>query len=344
MQTQTTRERFSALMNFQPFDRLPLLEWASWWDKTIARWHGEGLPPQLTDRYAICRHLGLEVYRQEWFPPYGNCPRGATREERQRGVLAQTGSYDRARTLMYPPPHIGPERWVDAVAEHKRGEAVIWFTLEGFFWFPRELLGVERHLYAFYDEAELLHRINADLTEWNLAMIDEICSFCDPDFMTFAEDMSYNHGSMLSKSLFDEFLSPYYAQILPALKERGIIALIDSDGDISTPAHWFKEAGLDGILPLERQSGVDIATLRRDHADMRFIGHFDKMTMHQGEQVMRAEFERLLPIAAQGGFIISCDHQTPPGVSYKDYALYLTLFKEYAAEAGRLSQQLGPRP
>ena len=339
METQTPRERFRALMNFQPFDRLPILEWAGWWDQTVARWHSEGLPPELTDRYAICRHLGLEVYHQEWFRPYGDCPRGATREERQRGVLAHTGSYDSASALMYPPPQIGPERWSHAVEQQQRGESVIWFTLEGFFWFPRELFGVERHLYAFYDEAELLHRINADLTEWNLAMIDKICSFCAPDFMTFAEDMSYKHGSMLPKYLFDEFLAPYYAQILPVLKKRGIIALIDSDGDITTPAHWFAEAGLHGILPLERQSGVDIAELRREHPRQRFIGHFDKMTMHRGEQAMRAEFERLLPTATQGGFIISCDHQTPPGVSYADYALYRALFMEYAVEAGRLSRQ-----
>jgi hypothetical protein len=45
---------------------------------------------------------------------------------------------------------------------------------------------------------------------------------------------------------------------------------------------------------------------------------------------MRAEFERLMPVARQGGFIISCDHQTPPGVSLQDYRLYLKLFNEYA--------------
>ncbi|MFW5894239.1 MAG: hypothetical protein ACOCUY_03800 [Verrucomicrobiota bacterium] len=60
-----TRERFYAVMNFKPYDRLPLLEWAGWWDKTIIRWHGEGLPAGLTDRYAICRHFGLDIYKQE---------------------------------------------------------------------------------------------------------------------------------------------------------------------------------------------------------------------------------------------------------------------------------------
>ena len=40
-------ERFRAVSNFQPVDRLPRWEWAMWWDQTIARWHGEGLPRNL---------------------------------------------------------------------------------------------------------------------------------------------------------------------------------------------------------------------------------------------------------------------------------------------------------
>jgi uroporphyrinogen-III decarboxylase len=146
---------------------------------------------------------------------------------------------------------------------------------------------------------------------------------------------------MLSKSLFDEFMKPYYDRVIPKLKERNILTVIDSDGDVTVPAYWFEEAGLQGILPLERQAGVDIARLRADHPGMRFIGHFDKMTMNKGEAAMRAEFERLLPTAARGGFLISCDHQTPPGVSLRDYQLYLSLFREYAVEAGRKSQE-GP--
>lgn len=45
------------------------------------------------------------------------------------------------------------------------------------------------------------------------------------------------------------------------------------------------------------------------------------------------EFERLLPLWRSGGFIPSCDHQTPPAVSPDDYRLYLKLFAEYAAKA-----------
>ena len=39
-------------------------------------------------------------------------------------------------------------------------------TFDGFFWFPRTLLGIEPHLYSFYDQPELLHRMNRDQTDY----------------------------------------------------------------------------------------------------------------------------------------------------------------------------------
>ena len=43
---------------------------------------------------------------------------------------------------------------------HDRGDYPIRLSIEGFFWTPRELLGIEPHLYAFYDAPELIHDMN----------------------------------------------------------------------------------------------------------------------------------------------------------------------------------------
>ncbi len=336
MDEMTPRERFRAVMDFRPFDRLPLLEWAAWWDQTIERWHGEGLPPELTDRYEICRHFGLEPYLQEWVWPMGpECPRPAAHGA---GIVADTADYERLRPHLLPLPQMWPERrerlgrWARMQA---RGEAVVWVTLNGFFWHPRQLFGIERHLYAFYDQPELMRRINAELAEWHLETIDAIARVCVPDFVTFAEDMSYNHGPMLSRELFDEFMAPHYRRVTPRLRELGVLSIVDSDGDVAEAAPWFEAVGVDGILPLERQAGVDVGELRRRHPRMRWIGCFDKMAMIRGEEAMRAEFERLLPVASGGGLIVSCDHQTPPQVPYEGYLTYLRLLREYAERAGR---------
>lgn len=333
----TPRQRFHAVMNFEPFDRLPIMEWATWWDKTLERWYTEGLDPQVRDRYELYRHLGMDVYYQDWFGVQtADCPRPSAHGA---PIMKDEADYERIRRYLYPSAAVNKAQWEAWAEEQETGEAVLWFTVDGFFWFARTLFGIEPHMYAFYDYPELLHRINQDLTDWICRMIDDVCTVCTPDFMTFAEDMSYNHGPMLSKGLFDEFMRPYYDQVVPKLEEKGILPIIDSDGDITTAADWFAEAGLAGILPLERQAGVDVEIVRQKHSDMRFIGCYDKMVMNQGEAAMRAEFERLLPTAGDGGLIVSCDHQTPPGVSFSEYQLYLQLFREYAEKAGQLSQQ-----
>ncbi len=334
----TNRERFRAVMNFEPFDRLPIIEWAGWWNKTKERWEQEGAPAGL-DNIELTRWLGLDPHYQAWIRGGAYCSkRLPPRSGHGQGIVTTMDDY-----IANIEPHLFPfplmdddwpiidsERWTWMANKQVHEHAVIWFTLDGFFWLPRHLFGIENHLFAFYDEPELMHRINRANAEWMLKAINGICEICTPDFMTFAEDMSYNNGPMLSKELFDEFMKPYYEMVLPKLKERGIKTVIDSDGDIHAAAFWFEEAGLEGILPLERQAGVDMARLREEHPDMFFIGAYDKMVMNKGEQAMRKEFERLLPVASKGGYIISCDHQTPPGVSLEDYKLYLDLFREYA--------------
>jgi len=326
-------ERFRKLMAFEPVDRLPTIEWAGWWNLTADRWHAEGLPAELTGAADIRRHLGLDRYLQRWIGARGTgCPGPPSHGA---GILADAGGYDAIRRYLYPEPALDADAFLPWAEEHDRGEAVVWFTLDGFFWFARGLLGIERHLYAFYDQQELMHRINGDLAEFHLRAITEFCEAVTPDFMTFAEDMSYNHGPMLSKELFDEFCAPYYRRVVPALAERGILPMVDSDCDVTELIPWLEAVGVRGILPLERTAGVDVSRIRREHPRWRMIGAFDKTVMKRGEAAMRAEFERLLPVMRTGGFIPSVDHQTPPDVSLETYRVYVALLREYCQKAAQ---------
>jgi len=324
-------ERFRSLMAFEPVDRLPMIEWAGWWDKTATRWRAEGLPAELPDAAAIREHLGLDPYRQLWIRPrHWSCPGP---KSHGAGLLTDTRSYDELLPYLYPEPAFDPEAIAAWAEPHERGDLVVWLTLEGFFWYPRTLFGIEPHFYAFYDQADLMHRMNQDLVDFNLRALDEFCRIVTPEFMTFAEDMSYNHGPMLSKPAFDEFVGPYYRQMIPELTRRGIVPFVDSDGDVTDPIAWFGEVGVEGILPLERMAGVDVARIRTVHPRWKMIGAFDKTVMKHGEAAMRREFERLLPVACQGGFIPSVDHQTPPDVSLDTYRVYVSLLREYCERA-----------
>jgi hypothetical protein len=328
----TNVQRVRAILNFQPFDRLPVVEWAPWWDKTIERWRGEGLPAGARTHHDISAHFGLDSFRMDWFRARG----GALPKEPRHGagILADEADYERLREHLVPWPAVDRDQWLAWKQEQDRGESVLWFATDGYFWTPRLLLGIERHLYAFYDQPGLLHRICGDLADWHERVFEEVCRLCRPDYFSFAEDMSYNHGPMLSREMFDEFLAPYYRRVLKRAKDLGLTVFVDSDGDITVPAGWFWGVGVDGLFPLERQSGLDVAVLRRMHPRLRLLGAFDKMTMTRGREAMEREFERLLPVARQGGFIVSVDHQTPPGVSYAQYKVFLEAFWKYARLAG----------
>ncbi len=326
------RKRFINTMNFSPVDRLPMIEWATWWDKTISRWKKEGLPESIEDAGEIREYFGLDVYRQYWISPFKSTFTNI--KEHGKGIISDIDSYNKIREHLYPDVPFDKnlvEKWV---IQQEQGNMVIWITLEGFFWFPRKLFGIEKHLYAFYDSPDLMHVINRDLLEYNLQAFDQFCKVCKPDFMTFAEDMSYNHGPMISKELFDEFMKPYYKEIVPKLKENNIIPFIDTDGNMEKLIPRFFEVGIEGFLPLERQAGVDIVELRKIYPKLKLIGGYDKTIMSEGEQKMRIEFDRIFSVMKQGGYIPSVDHQTPPGVSFNDYKIYLKLLNEYCLKIG----------
>lgn len=322
-------ERFRAVMNFQPVDRLPRWEWAMWWDETVARWHNEGLPQSLASSqvFKIAQYFGLDPYQQFWFSTTE-----ATIEATQHhveGIVANMDDYRRVKPRLYPDHSAGIEAMRPWAARQARGEAVVWATLEGWFWFPRTLMNIERLSYAFYDQPELVHAMNHDLTEFNLRLVRQMTKVCVPTFMTLAEDMSYNHGPMISQAVFEEFLAPYYRRLIAALDELSILLIVDTDGDVTQLVPWLQSVGVAGVLPLERQAGVDGNRLREQFPTLRMVGHFNKLTMDKGEAAMRAEFERLMPLMKRGGFIPSVDHQTPPAVSMDQYRIYLRLLEEY---------------
>jgi len=321
-------ERFNRVMAFEPVDRLPSIEWASYWNQTLARWEREGLPPEWgTDEATIREGLGLDTYRQFWIEPWG--PRRDQALQERHLPIRGVEDYEALLPLLYPEMPFEPGPLAELAEQLREGNVLVWITLLGFFWWPRTLFGIEGHLLAFYDHPELMQRINADLLAFNLRVIEAVCDIVQPSFMTFAEDMSYNHGPMLSRECFDTFLAPHYRRIVPMLKAKGILPLVDTDGQVEPMIPWLEDVGIEGCLPLERMAGVDVARIRHQHPRWRMIGAFDKTVMHRGEAAVRAEIERLLPVMRTGGFIPSVDHQTPPEVGLGDYHQYLRLLHNY---------------
>jgi hypothetical protein len=133
-------ERFRAVMNFQTVDRLPRWEWAMWWDRTIARWHEEGLPRNLPFHrvFDIAQSFGLDPYQQFWFSTIEAAVEAT--QHHVEGMVADMDDYHRIRSHLPPAAAIGgPDG--DKMPRHGAQKAVFWWNL---------LRGLKRRN-SFYD-------------------------------------------------------------------------------------------------------------------------------------------------------------------------------------------------
>ena len=327
-------ERFARLLaGDTAIDRTPVIEWASWWDLTYKNWFQQGLLQMSPEELNV--YWGHDPLKQFWLPVIEEgCPQpdhfGGPIIEDEEDYRQIHKYLFTDRLLEQIDKNVG-----DYARAHADEDTAYWFSLDGFFWFPRRLFGIEGHLLAFYDYPELMLEINRDLCEFHKKCLKVLFSHIKPLFMAFGEDMSYNLGPMLSKECYDEFMLPFYKELVPLIKAGGTKVLIDTDGQVEPLIPWFLEGGIEGILPLERMAGVDVNRIREKYPEMILIGGYDKTVMHKGEAAIRAEFERILPAIRSGRYIPSVDHQTPPAVSVEDYGLYMSVLREYSQKIGK---------
>ena len=309
-----------------------MIEWSIWWTETVRRWESEGMPEGLGEQ-GVREYFGLDEHRQFMVSAIGaSCPPPAS----HLGSRVGPGrSYREIKKHLFPEENISQfaKTAKEIASREPENKCPVSLLVHGFFWFPRDLFGVENHFYAFYDCPGLMHEMNGDLLEYNKRIIDGICGILSPDILCFYEDMSYNHGPMLSKGMFDEFIGPYYRQLIPYAREKGMTVFVDTDGNVEPLIPWYIETGVQGVTPIERQAGADVVRILGEYPELLAMGGFDKMTMPGGEAAMRAEFERILPAMKTGRYIVSVDHQTPPGVSIENYRIYLRLLGEYCQKA-----------
>lgn len=212
---------------------------------------------------------------------------------------------------------------------HLEGNYSIRFRVSGFFWTPRTLLGIEEQMYAFYDMPDVLADMNRFITDTYKVYLGKIFEWIQPEVLLFEEDLSGSTGPMISPAIFEEFVAAYYKQLFPYLKEKGVKNIfVDTDGDFNQLIPGFLDAGVDGFLPMDVNAGMDIVKVREQYPKLKFIGGFNKLKIEEGKEAIDMEFERILPVIRQGGYVPGCDHQVSPGASLENYRYYIGRLKE----------------
>ncbi|NLM77750.1 MAG: hypothetical protein GX173_06650 [Ruminococcaceae bacterium] len=225
-----------------------------------------------------------------------------------------------------------PERWqnlylADTVAAAVRqGLALYEGSAIGAYMYLRALLGPEAVLYAFYDDPDLIHdmmRTWLNLIKTCLLRIQARVPFFR---VLFGEDIAYKTSLLISPAMIEQFLTPYYVDLLQALRNNQKEPPwfeIDSDGNMNEFLPIYIKLGFNSFRPFEIAAQNDLVALGRQYPDIVMSGGIDKRVLGESHAAIDEYLNRIMPFfQKRGGYIPTCDHAVPSSVPYGLYLYY----------------------
>ncbi len=228
-----------------------------------------------------------------------------------------------------------PERYADLeerlsfIKEQAGLGMMVVQNLIGGYMYLRSLIGPGDLLYKFCEAPDLIHDCMKTWFELADAVIAQHQEQVTIDELYFAEDICYNHGSLISPDMMREFLLPYYQQIITNLKgrqidkDRHLYIQVDTDGYAPATIPVYREMGMDVMSPFEVASGCDVVEVGRQYPDLVILGGIDKRVLATTKAEIDRHLEYILPaMRERGGYIPTCDHGVPEEVSLENYKHY----------------------
>ncbi len=239
--------------------------------------------------------------------------------------------WDRVRQRHLDPhdPERFPANWGQLVREYRGRDYPLQLTHGGVYGFARNLMGDEALLYAFYDDPDLVRSIMSGYTDMVLELWTTMVAQVQFDLVEFWEDMASKNGSLISPTLFRQFMAPQYERVVAFARAHGIeIILVDSDGYTDDLAADLVAAGVTALYPFEVGAGCDPAAVRRRFPDLGIIGGLAKECMIDGRDSIDRELTRVRSLLGLGRCIPGPDHFVLSNVSWDSYRYFMEQLRQ----------------
>jgi uroporphyrinogen decarboxylase len=355
------RQRFRAIMHYQPFDRCIIQDF-QYWHETLEAWHYYGLP----------RQVGWDQAQEFFgFDPMWNgisaatmlCPTFEAKLLKDEGDFEVRQEGDgtvirRQKVLGSIPKHLdhtlkdrpswerhfkwrldpaNPQRLpadlderLAAAADSKRTYPLS-TSCGSVFGQLRSWMGIEGVSYIQYDDPKLFAEMISTIGDCIVGTLERVLKAAKAagvtfDFGSMWEDMAYSHGPLLGVPAFEALCVPQYKRISGLLKSYGCdLIMLDCDGDARPLYDGWLRGGVNIAFPMEvgTWGNEPISGRRRWGKELRIAGGFSKRILAAGKEAIEREIDRLAELIEEGGFIPFCDHRVPPDVSLENYLHYV---------------------
>jgi uroporphyrinogen decarboxylase len=202
----------------------------------------------------------------------------------------------------------------------------------GTYWMPSGVDMVEFAVMLFErpDEAHAKARVKCDASiEYAKQQVGE-----GLDFICINSDYGYNQGPFISPKMFREFVTPYLTEIVGAIHDLGVPAILHSDGDLREILDQLVSTGLDGYQSVDPQGHMDIAEVKRQYGDrLVLMGNVQaSLLQDEDDSRIRESVQYCLTHGKPGGrYIFSSSNCIFNGVPLKNYHVMLEEYERLAA-------------
>ncbi|MDH7480732.1 MAG: uroporphyrinogen decarboxylase family protein [Armatimonadota bacterium] len=190
----------------------------------------------------------------------------------------------------------------------------------------QNMMDVAIRLVEKADEVHEELRRNADSTiEYAKKLVD-----AGAECFAMCADYCFNDGPFLSPRMFREFVTPYLAYIIAAMREMGAYTIKHTDGNIMPILDQLVECRPHAIHSIDPQAGVDLKEVKNLVGDkVALCGNVSCAILQTGtvEDVIR-DSERALRDGMPGGGFFFCTSNTPfVGMPLENYLAMLDVRK-----------------
>ncbi|NLV91129.1 MAG: hypothetical protein GX030_01870 [Firmicutes bacterium] len=176
------------------------------------------------------------------------------------------------------------------------------------------------------DEAKAEAQRNAQRAiERNRILVD-----AGVDSFILCSDYCFNSGPFLSPAMFREFITPYLAQIIEAIRADGAYAIKHTDGNIMPILDQLIECRPHALHSLDPMAGVDIKEVKALVGDQVCLcGNVHCAALQTGtDEDVIASAEYAMTHGKPGGGFIFCTSNIPfKGMRPERYQLVLDVWK-----------------
>jgi len=318
------RDRFLAVLNGQPVDRMPFFEEEIRPD-VLEAWHRQGLPASVTAANYRA-YLGLDRlgYIHTRFSPV-------------EGAI--TGPESLWRIIRHyqehPVKYLTAEFWQDKAAEYQGRDLPLgvqgWngFQLPLFPPDPANEHNEWDNLINLYiqlkDNPETVAEALSFIADYYIAIVQLALRYLDFDYVILREPIASPIGPVISPRDFVRLVLPQYHKLVAAYRRMNVpIILFSSISNVRPLLPLVVAAGVDGLMITQiMNAGVDYVQIGRQFPHVGLIGGIESVTLLEStEAVVHEVKKKAVPLLKRGHWLPALDDNARANVPYRRFLAY----------------------